>query len=64
MRQDLVDLGGGVRVDAEQDIAQVLERIDVVEIARRDQRVQTGEVVAAVGIADEQEVLALMRSSA
>src|SRR5687767_3351349 len=55
MRQELVDPGGGVRVDAEQDVAQVLERIDVVEVARRDQRVQASEVAAAVGIADEQE---------
>lgn len=64
MRQELIDLRGRVRVDAEQDVAQVLERIDAVEVARRDQRVQAGEVVAAVGVADEQEVLSIMRSSA
>jgi hypothetical protein len=64
MRQQLVDPGGRVRVDAEQDVAQVLERIDVVEVARRDQRVQASEVAAAVRIPDEQEVFPLMLSYA
>jgi hypothetical protein len=49
----LVDLRGGVRVDADQHVAQVRERIDVVKVAGRDQRVQSGEVVSALGVADE-----------
>jgi len=57
MRQQGVDVGGRARVDADQHVAQVLDGIDAVEIAGRDQRVQTCEVVAAVGVADEPEVL-------
>jgi hypothetical protein len=56
MREKIIDLRGGVRVDAEQDITQIRERVDVVQVARRDQRVEASEIVAARGVADEQKI--------
>jgi hypothetical protein len=40
-----VDVGGGVNVDAEQNVLEVREGIDVVQVAGRDQRVEAGEIL-------------------
>jgi len=58
MRQDGVDVGCRLSVYPQQDVPEVGERIDVVQVAGRDQRVEAGEVLAAVWVADEHEVRA------
>ena len=40
MRQPLVDLRGGVGVHAKEYVAEVSDRIDVVRLAGRDERVE------------------------
>ena len=64
MREDCVDVGGGMNVDAEQNIFDVLDRIDAVQVAGRDQRVEAGEVLAGLRVPDEEKVFPVMQSSA
>lgn len=45
-----------VDVDADEHDFQVLDRIDAMQIAGRDQRVQAGEVLAALAVADKQRL--------
>lgn len=57
MRQQLVDAGGRVRVDAHQHVADIGDRIEAVGFARRHERVEPCEVLATLLVADEEEVL-------
>jgi hypothetical protein len=52
-----------MRLDAEQDVGEVRNRVDAVHLARRDQRVQAGQVLTGLVGADEEEVLAPERES-
>jgi len=42
-----------VNVDAEQDVLDVLEWINAMQVARRDQRVESGKVLAGLRASDE-----------
>lgn len=53
MRQEGIDSSGGVRVNANQHVTEILDGIDTVEITGRDERVQASKVVAGFWIADE-----------
>jgi hypothetical protein len=46
-----------VCLDARQHVAEVSERVDVPRLARRDERVEPGDVGARGGVTDEEEVL-------
>jgi hypothetical protein len=56
--QQVVDLGGRVILDAEEHVAEIVERVDAVRLARRDEGVEAGDVVAGVFVADKEVVLA------
>jgi hypothetical protein len=49
-----------VALHAHQDIGDVGDGVDVVGLAGRDERAETGQVLAGVVSADEEEVLAVM----
>lgn len=53
MRQEGIDGGGGVRVNANQHVTEILDWIDAMKITGRDERVQASKVVAGFRIADE-----------
>jgi hypothetical protein len=50
--------------DAGEHVGEVLERVLTVSLAGGDEGVEPGDVVAGVLVADEEEVLPPMRSSA
>jgi hypothetical protein len=52
-----------VLVDSDEDVLEVFGRVDLVRLASRDQRVETGEAVARLVVADEEEVLSAQRDS-
>jgi hypothetical protein len=43
---------------AQQDVGEVVDRVHLVRLARRDERVESGQVLAGVVVPDEEEVLA------
>jgi hypothetical protein len=53
-----------VRRDPFEDVGDVFDRVDVVLETRRDDREESGDVVACFFVADEEVVLSVMRSSA
>jgi hypothetical protein len=53
-----------MRLHAEQDVSEVVDGVHVVRLARRDQGVEAGQVLAGLVRPDEEEVLPVMRSSA
>jgi len=57
VRQQLVDARRRMHLDAEQDVGEVRDRVQVVRLARRDQRVEAGQVLASLVVPDEEEVL-------
>jgi hypothetical protein len=58
VRQQFVDPRGRVRLHAEEHVGEVRDRVDVVRLARRDQRVEAGQVLAGLVRPHEEEVLA------
>jgi hypothetical protein len=46
-----------VRLRAEQDIGEVVDRVHAVRLARRYERVEAGQVLAGLVRSDEEEVL-------
>jgi len=57
VRQQFVDPRGGVRLHAEEDVGEVGDRVHAVHLARRDERVEAGQVLAGLVGSDEEEVL-------
>src|SRR5579863_3581652 len=53
-----------MRLDAEQHVFEIVERVDAVGFAGRDERVKTRDVLAGFIVADEKEVLATERDDA
>jgi hypothetical protein len=51
-----------MRLHAEQDVREVVDRVHLIRLARRDERVEA-QVLAGVVVPDEEEVLPLMQSS-
>jgi hypothetical protein len=47
-----------VVVDAKKDVGEVVDRVDAIQLAGGDERVETGEALAALLVADEEEDLA------
>jgi hypothetical protein len=64
VRQDLVDQRGRMGLDAEQDVGEVGDGVHAVRLAGGHERVQPGQVLAGRVVANEQEILSFMRSSA
>lgn len=64
MRQQIDDGVSGVLVHAHEHVFEVVDRVDVVLLAAGDERVEDGEIVASVFVADEEEVLAAERDAA
>jgi hypothetical protein len=64
VREQLVDPRGRVRLHAQEDVGEVVDRVDAVRLAGGDERVETGQVLASFVVTDEEEVLPVMRSSA
>src|SRR6478609_1258261 len=56
MRQQFVDLAGRVSLHAHEHVGQVVDRIDAVFLARRDERVEHSEVVTDFFVAEEQVI--------
>jgi hypothetical protein len=50
-----------VRLHAEEDVGKVGDGVHAVHLARRDERVEAGEVLAGFVCPDEEEVLAAER---
>lgn len=57
MRQQLVDARSRVRLHAHQHVREVVNWVDVVRLARGDEGVEPGQVIAGVIRPDEEEVL-------
>jgi hypothetical protein len=55
--EQLVDARGGVRLHAQHDIGEVIDRVHLVRLAGGDEGVEAGQVLAGVVVADEEEVL-------
>jgi hypothetical protein len=49
---------------ADEHVGEVVDGVDAVRLAGRDERVEAGQVLAGVIGPDEEKVLAIMRSSA
>ena len=56
MRQQFVDFAGRVSLHAHEHVGQVVDRVDAVLLARRDKRVEHGEVVPRFFVAEEQVI--------
>ena len=63
MREQLDDASGGMRVNAEEDVSEVVDGVDVVLFARGDECVEDGEVVAGVLVSDEEVILTTERDA-
>ena len=57
MRKERIDLRRAVRADAEEHVAEVLERIHSVRLAGGDDRVEGGDVVTGVFVTDDEKIL-------
>ena len=57
MGQEVDDLAGRVRVHARKDVGDIVDGVDGVLFATGDERVEDGEIVAGVLIADKEEIL-------
>jgi hypothetical protein len=58
VRQQLVDSRGRVGLHADEHVGEVVDGVHAVRLARRDERVQAGQVLAGVIGPDEEDVLA------
>src|SRR4051794_38897187 len=56
MRQQLIDLAGGVPMNADQNIGEVAQGLDALLFARCDECVENREVVARPFVSDEEKV--------
>lgn len=63
VRQQVVDLRGGVIADAREHVLDVRERVDPVRLARGDERIEAGELGAGNVVADEEKILPIMQST-
>jgi hypothetical protein len=64
VRQEVEDATSWVRVDAREHVREVVDRVDAVLLAGRDERVEDGEVVSLFFASDKEEVLTVMRTHA
>jgi hypothetical protein len=64
VRQQLVDPRGGMRPHSEHDVREVIDRVHLVRLARRDKGVEAGKVLARLVVPDEDEVLSSERGDA
>ena len=63
MRQKIDDAACGMRVHTGEDVGDVVDGVDAVLLAASDERVEDGEVVTGILVADEEKVLTPMRTS-
>jgi hypothetical protein len=57
VRQQLVDARGGVTLYAQEYVGEVVDGVHLVRLARRDERIQAGEVLSGFVRSYEKEVL-------
>ena len=61
MRQQVLDVAGWVVLHSEQHISEICQGIDPMLFAGRDERVEHGEVVARILVAEEQIIHSTQR---
>src|SRR5437868_10999324 len=64
VREQGVDLAGGVSGDSDQHVAKIFPRVDIVPFAGADQRIKYCGAAAAVFAADKQIIFAAQRDRA
>jgi hypothetical protein len=56
--QQVVERCGGVKSDPAEDVGQIRNRFDAVRLAGGGERVEAGDIVAGLLVADKEEILA------
>jgi hypothetical protein len=56
-RKQLAKSRHRMRLDPEKHVPEILERVNAVGLARRDERIETGDVLAGFVVTDKEKIL-------